>query len=73
MDIWGLLLKLIETGVAFWLFTIVYAHVDKLPIAGSPAGTPPSILKWAILCIPVIIIVLVIAAIWGLGLPAGVH
>lgn len=62
MDLWTLLLELILTGIAFWLFIVVYAHVLKGPF-------PEPFLKWCILCIPVIILVLVVAAIWGLHIP----
>jgi len=66
MDIWHLILEIILTGVALLLYGLAYRHIDKAPI------TEPW-LKWGLQCIPVIIVILVIGAIWGMHLPESVH
>jgi hypothetical protein len=59
MDILQILMCLFLTGIAFWLFTVAYAHAGKFPSA-------PPVLSWCLQALCIVVLIIVVAGIWGL-------
>ncbi len=60
MDLLTLFLLIIVTCVVFWVFGIAYRHAGAIPEA-------PPMMSWAAQAIVIIVLILVIAGLWGFG------
>ena len=60
MSLLTLFILLLLTCVVFWLWRIAYNHAGAVPDA-------PPFMKWALQGITIIFLIVVVAAIWGIG------